>query len=122
MTHFGLVHVAGLGAWCWEQVIAELAANGCQAAAVNLPCLVFLHAVLPVPGMSLASPVAAETNIFNSEMITVPLAAWSDETVVSRFLFHLNRCLLSRTPTSSVRTTERSHLTGHAAPHKSARS
>jgi pimeloyl-ACP methyl ester carboxylesterase len=37
MSHFGLIHGAGLGAWCWEQVISELAARGHEATAVDLP-------------------------------------------------------------------------------------
>src|SRR3954470_6725210 len=115
MTGFGLVHGAGLGAWCWERLIPALEAQGHQAATVDLPLndpsagasrlaemvleafagfedlvlvghslsglvipvvasrrpvrrLVFLHAVLPGPGMSLAGQVAAEPDMFNPEM------------------------------------------------------
>jgi pimeloyl-ACP methyl ester carboxylesterase len=37
MSMFGLVHGAGLGAWCWERLIPELEARGHQAAAVDIP-------------------------------------------------------------------------------------
>jgi pimeloyl-ACP methyl ester carboxylesterase len=37
MSTFGLVHGAGLGAWCWERLIPELEKRGHQAAAVDLP-------------------------------------------------------------------------------------
>jgi hypothetical protein len=36
MTRFGLVHGAGLGAWCWDRLIGELEARGHQAVAVDL--------------------------------------------------------------------------------------
>ena len=36
MSTFGLVHGAGLGAWCWERLIPELAARGHSAATVDL--------------------------------------------------------------------------------------
>jgi pimeloyl-ACP methyl ester carboxylesterase len=135
MTRFGLVHGAGLGAWCWERLIPELEAQGHQAATVDLPLndqsasashlaetvlaafarfddlvlvghslsgliipvvashrsvrrLVFLHAVLPKPGLSLADQVTAEPDMFNPEMMTVPPLSWSDETIVTRFLLH----------------------------------
>jgi pimeloyl-ACP methyl ester carboxylesterase len=38
--------------------------------------------------LSLANQVAAQPDIFNAEMMTVPALAWSDEAVVTRFLFH----------------------------------
>jgi pimeloyl-ACP methyl ester carboxylesterase len=135
MTTFGLVHGAGLGAWCWERLIPELEARGQQAATVDLPLndpdanagrlaamvrnafsrfddlvlvghsisglivpivvsdrpvrrLVFLHAVLPQPSLSLASQIAAESDMFNPEMIAVPPSSWSDQAIVNRFLFH----------------------------------
>jgi pimeloyl-ACP methyl ester carboxylesterase len=50
--------------------------------------LVFLHAVLPKPGMSLVDQVAAEPDMFNPEMNSVPPPSWSDEAVVTRFLLH----------------------------------
>jgi hypothetical protein len=37
MTIFGLVHGAGLGAWCWERLIRELESRGHQAVTVDLP-------------------------------------------------------------------------------------
>jgi pimeloyl-ACP methyl ester carboxylesterase len=37
MSRFGLVHGAGLGAWCWDRLIPELEAHGHQAATVDLP-------------------------------------------------------------------------------------
>lgn len=37
MSTFGLLHGAGLGAWCWEHVIPELKARGHRAVAVDLP-------------------------------------------------------------------------------------
>ena len=133
MTRFGLVHGAGMGAWCWERFIAELEARGHQAATVDLPLndqsaganrlaeivlaafapfddlvlvghsmsgliipvvasrrpvrsLVFLHAVLPRPGLSLADQVTAEPDIFNAEMMSVPPLSWSDEAIVTHFL------------------------------------
>jgi pimeloyl-ACP methyl ester carboxylesterase len=135
MSRFGLVHGAGLGAWCWERLIPELEARGQQAAIVDLPLndqfsgashfaqivleafagfddlvvvghsisglvipvvascrpierMFFVHAVLPKPGLSLANQVTAEPDIFNSEMIAVPPLSWSDEAIVTRFLFH----------------------------------
>ena len=135
MTRFGLVHGAGMGAWCWERFIAELEARGHQAATVDLPLndqsaganrlaeivlaafapfddlvlvghsmsgliipvvasrrplrsLVFLHAVLPRPGLSLADQVTAEPDIFNAEMMSVPPLSWSDEAIVTHFLLH----------------------------------
>jgi pimeloyl-ACP methyl ester carboxylesterase len=36
MCTFGLVHGAGLGAWCWDGTIRELEAYGCRAIAVDL--------------------------------------------------------------------------------------
>jgi pimeloyl-ACP methyl ester carboxylesterase len=50
--------------------------------------LVFLHSVLPQPGLSLADQLAAEPEMFNPEMMTVPPSWWSDEAIVTRFLFH----------------------------------
>jgi pimeloyl-ACP methyl ester carboxylesterase len=135
MNRFGLVHGAGLGAWCWARLILELEARGHQAAAVDLPLndasaganllaeivlatfgrvddlvlvghsmsglvipvvaslrpvrrLVFLHAVLPKPGLSFADQVAAEPDMFNPEMMTAPPPSWSDEASVTHFLFH----------------------------------
>jgi pimeloyl-ACP methyl ester carboxylesterase len=135
MARFGLVHGAGLGAWCWEGLILELEAQGHQAAAVDLPLndqsagashlaemvlaqfaplddlilvghsisgliipvvasrraprrLVLLHAVLPNPGLSLTDQVAAEPDMFNPEMLKLPPSSWSDETIITRFLFH----------------------------------
>jgi pimeloyl-ACP methyl ester carboxylesterase len=37
MSIFGLVHGAGLGAWCWERLVDELGARGHEAAVVDLP-------------------------------------------------------------------------------------
>jgi pimeloyl-ACP methyl ester carboxylesterase len=50
--------------------------------------LIFLHAVLPQPGLSLADQMTTEPDMFNPEMRTVPPSWWSDETIVTRFLFH----------------------------------
>jgi pimeloyl-ACP methyl ester carboxylesterase len=58
------------------------------AARRRLRRLVFLHAVLPAPGLSLADQVAAEPNMFNPDMMTDPPPSWSDESILSRFLFH----------------------------------
>src|SRR5262249_15425185 len=135
MSTFGLVHGAGLGAWCWERLIPELEARGHRAAAIDLPLhdpsagasrlaetvveafvevndlvlvghsisglitpvvasrravrrLVFLHAVLPKPGLSLSDQVAAEPGMFNPEMMAVSPSSWSDEAIATRFLFH----------------------------------
>jgi len=38
MARFLLVHGAWHGGWCWEQVVAELAARGHTAIAPDLPC------------------------------------------------------------------------------------
>jgi pimeloyl-ACP methyl ester carboxylesterase len=38
MATFGLVHGAGHGAWCWEQLIPALQALGHHTLAVDLPC------------------------------------------------------------------------------------
>jgi pimeloyl-ACP methyl ester carboxylesterase len=135
MTRFGLVHGAGLGAWCWERLIPELEARGHPAATVDLPLddqsagagrlaelvlaafarfddlvlvghsisgliipvvasrrpvrrLVFLHGALPEPGLSLVDQVTAEPDMFNPEMMAVPPSSWSDEAIVTRFLWH----------------------------------
>jgi pimeloyl-ACP methyl ester carboxylesterase len=50
--------------------------------------LIFLHAVLPKPGSSLLDQVAAESEMFNPEMIGLPPSFWSEEAVVTRFLLH----------------------------------
>jgi pimeloyl-ACP methyl ester carboxylesterase len=50
--------------------------------------LVFLHSVLPKPGLSLTDQVTAEPQMFNPEMMTVPPLSWSDEATVTRFLLH----------------------------------
>jgi pimeloyl-ACP methyl ester carboxylesterase len=50
--------------------------------------LVFIHAVLPQPGLSLAAQVEAEPDMFNPEMMTVAPSWWSDEATVPRFLLH----------------------------------
>jgi pimeloyl-ACP methyl ester carboxylesterase len=50
--------------------------------------LIFLHAVLPQPGLSFVDQVKAEPDMFNSEMMTVPPTWWTDEAIVTRFLFH----------------------------------
>jgi pimeloyl-ACP methyl ester carboxylesterase len=50
--------------------------------------LVFVHTVLPQPGLSLADQMSSEPDIFNPEMTTVPPDWWSDEAIVTRFLFH----------------------------------
>jgi pimeloyl-ACP methyl ester carboxylesterase len=50
--------------------------------------MVFLHAVLPKPGLSLTDQVTAEPDMFNPEMMTVSTSAWSDEAIVTRFLLH----------------------------------
>jgi pimeloyl-ACP methyl ester carboxylesterase len=38
VTTFGLVHGAWHGAWCWGDLVPELAARGHRAIAVDLPC------------------------------------------------------------------------------------
>jgi pimeloyl-ACP methyl ester carboxylesterase len=50
--------------------------------------LVFLHTVLPQTGSSLADQMATEPDMFNPEMLTVPPSWWSDEAMVTHFLFH----------------------------------
>src|SRR5262249_849730 len=50
--------------------------------------LVFLHAVLPKPGLSLSDQMAAEPGMFNPEMLAVPPSSWLDEAIATRFLFH----------------------------------
>jgi pimeloyl-ACP methyl ester carboxylesterase len=50
--------------------------------------LVFLHTLLPQPGSSLADQLASEPAMFNPEITTAPPSWWSDEAVVTRFLFH----------------------------------
>src|SRR5262245_54021767 len=135
MSTFGLVHGAGLGAWCWDRTIPQLEARGHDTATVDLSLedqsagaarlaaivlealaryddlilvghsmsgliipvvatyrpvkrLVFIHAVLPQPGLSLADQVEAEPDMFNPEMVTGPPSWWSDEATVTRFLLH----------------------------------
>lgn len=109
--------------------------------------LVFLHAVLPRPGSSLADQVAAEPDMFNPEMRTVPPSWWSDEAIVTRLLFHdctpeVAHAAFGRLwppeggvlvtevtplqvwpdvscPTSSATMTGRPRRPGHAVPHAS---
>jgi hypothetical protein len=50
--------------------------------------LLFIHTVLPQPESSLADQLASEPDMFNPEMMTVPPNWWSDEAIVTRFLFH----------------------------------
>ena len=50
--------------------------------------MVFLHTLLPQPGSSLADQMATEPDMLNPEMMTVPPSWWSDEAIVTRFLFH----------------------------------
>ncbi len=50
--------------------------------------LVFLHTVLPLPGSSLVEQMASEPDMFHPEMLKVPPDWWSDEAIVTRFLFH----------------------------------
>lgn len=50
--------------------------------------MVFLHTLLPRPGSSLADQMTSEPDLFNPEMMTVPPSWWSDEMIVTRFLFH----------------------------------
>ena len=38
MATFGLVHGAGLGAWCWERLIPILERLGHRVFAMDLPC------------------------------------------------------------------------------------
>jgi pimeloyl-ACP methyl ester carboxylesterase len=135
MSTFGLMHGAGLGAWCWERTIPELEVRGHRTATIDVPfqnpsvgaaglaelveesfgaCddlvlvghsmsglilpivatrmtvvrLVFLHAVLPQPGMSLTDQLKSEPDMFNPEMLAIPPSFWSDEATVTRFLLH----------------------------------
>src|SRR5262245_61958061 len=50
--------------------------------------LVFLHALLPRPGQSVADQLAAEPDMFNPEMLKAQGPWWEDEELTTRFLLH----------------------------------
>ncbi len=50
--------------------------------------LVFLHALLPRPGQSVADQMESEPDMFNPEMFAAPAPFWEDESVAVRFLLH----------------------------------
>ena len=50
--------------------------------------LVFLHALLPQPGVSVVDQLQAEPAMFNPEMFTAQAPFWEDEAVATRFLLH----------------------------------
>jgi pimeloyl-ACP methyl ester carboxylesterase len=50
--------------------------------------LVFLHALLPRPGQSVANQLAAEPDMFPPEMLRADGHWWDDEGICTQFLFH----------------------------------
>lgn len=50
--------------------------------------LIFIHALLPRPGQSVADQFRAEPDMFNPEMFAAEAPFWEDEEVANRFLFH----------------------------------
>jgi hypothetical protein len=50
--------------------------------------LIFLHALLPRPGQSVADQLQSEPDMFNPEMFTAQAPFWEDEAVAIRFLLH----------------------------------
>jgi pimeloyl-ACP methyl ester carboxylesterase len=50
--------------------------------------LVFLHPLLPRPGLSVVDQMAAEPDMFNLEVFAAPAPFWEDEAVADRFLLH----------------------------------
>jgi pimeloyl-ACP methyl ester carboxylesterase len=50
--------------------------------------LVFLHALIPLPGRSVVDQLRAEPDMFNPEMFAVQRPFWEDFEVANRFLFH----------------------------------
>jgi pimeloyl-ACP methyl ester carboxylesterase len=50
--------------------------------------LVFLHALLPLPGQSVVDQLRAEPDMFNPEMFAIQRPFWEDFEVANRFLFH----------------------------------
>ena len=50
--------------------------------------LVFLHALLPRPGQSVADQMTSEPDMFNPEMFAAPGPFWEDESVAVEFLLH----------------------------------
>ena len=50
--------------------------------------MIFLHALLPRPGQSVADQVASEPDMFNPEVFSAAAPFWEDEGVALHFLFH----------------------------------
>lgn len=50
--------------------------------------LIFLHALLPRPGQSVADQIEDEPDMFNPEMFAAQVPFWEDEAVAVRFLLH----------------------------------
>jgi pimeloyl-ACP methyl ester carboxylesterase len=50
--------------------------------------LIFIHALLPRPGQSVAEQIRGEPDMFNPEMFTAKAPFWEDEAVANLFLFH----------------------------------
>jgi pimeloyl-ACP methyl ester carboxylesterase len=50
--------------------------------------LVFLHALIPLPGRSVVDQLRAEPDMFIPEMFAVQRPFWEDFEVANRFLFH----------------------------------
>jgi pimeloyl-ACP methyl ester carboxylesterase len=50
--------------------------------------LVFLHALLPQPGRSVADQMSEEADMFNPAMFEAAAPFWEDEDVAREFLFH----------------------------------
>ena len=50
--------------------------------------LIFLHALLPRPGVSVVDQFRAEPDMFNPEIFTAQAPFWEDEAVANQFLLH----------------------------------
>ncbi|MBX6313503.1 MAG: alpha/beta hydrolase [Isosphaeraceae bacterium] len=50
--------------------------------------LIFIHSLLPRPGLSVADQLAAEPDLFNPDMLATQGPWWEEEAIATRFLFH----------------------------------
>jgi Alpha/beta hydrolase family len=57
-------------------------------ATLSVSRLVFLHALLPRPGMSVVDQLKVESDMFDPELFTAKAPFWEDESIAREFLFH----------------------------------
>ena len=72
--------------------------------------LVFLHALLPLPGRSVVDQLGAEPDMFNPDMFAAQRPFWEDEDVANRFLLRQMASLLHVAETPSELPIEPSAL------------